>query len=84
MSCITLKLPPMMMGTAACISSPCREICLPLREEPTTECTTLRAHWVMVADKNGTSQLRMQWQVHGDESSEAVAQKSPCRRNAPS
>ena len=67
MSGMILRLQEITMGAMDCACAPCCEMCLPLREEPTTECRPLRANWSMVTDENGNRQLRMHWRAERDE-----------------
>lgn len=71
MSCMILKLPEMMIGTAASVCAPCYEISLPIREEATADCGPVHSHWVEVADENGKRQLRMVWHPEHDDASQA-------------
>ena len=66
MACITLFAQPMAMATTQLARVIHYENAFICRWEGDVERKSLRMSWVVVTDKNGHRQLRMQWASGGD------------------
>ncbi|HME33808.1 MAG TPA: hypothetical protein VKF84_01125 [Candidatus Sulfotelmatobacter sp.] len=61
MACITLFAQPMAMATTQLVRAIHDENTFTRQQEGKAECRPLRMNWVVVTDKSGNPQLRMQW-----------------------
>ncbi len=61
MACITLFAQPMAMATTQLVRAIHDENTFTWQQAGKAECRPLRMSWVVVIDKSGSRQLRMQW-----------------------